>query len=772
MSSAIPKPPVSLDGGCSVIDDNQNLYVYTPQALLTLPLKKDGKWKTLSMGKSVTGGVCAGGPKDAFFVIGGTTANGTSDDYTGLQRYSFADDKWETIQYTTRDFQQRTHHGAVYMKGENAFLVFAGVTNGVAAPSASTFTLTATSPYVVNSFSANGAIPATDPTLLPWDDHAAALIGTAVDERAIWTFDDGKWKSANTSLKDPLPPRNQSQPAMVLNDDGSKVLEIFNMNKSPNTVDRIVLVDSNGKPAAPGTRLKKKDDTYDDDDEITSNNNNNSNNNNIKHGGRDSQRRKRTPHQHAERASSLSDIPDYNSQYASDATRDSFSLAQSPDDLVAISGGSKSAPVAVFDQAENGWVDPEQLFLGQTASPTSSMGAAAAASSGGTDKGTIIGAVLGSVLGFAAIIALVVFCLIRRHRKQDQAADQASDQSRLSIQDQGLKSDSENNPQRSNSFGRSMNSVDIFAGKVGGARQLDAQDNAPPGSKADLAEHEKSPFRDSVNQEVDGNDKAAEKSGAFISGDYSRRDTGDNWNEYFQGDEKDNLTHSNLSLEESFSTADQSNLSRDGDENIEYVPPQLRQGPASTSQVMEKPTTVEQAKPMTPRVQTRDADEDSFEAVAYDDEPSALSSRHSWGPMDSGCGDNNSNNNNIINNKKTYSGYSRTSNYSSSVYNATTGGNGRHSMQPLSGNTSRPLTEISQYTLWASDSIMETGESHSSEAGRTSSVYRNSFRPKTLSNGGQNGIDMAGLTAEQRKSMQKDLTWLDLGQPQAARLNV
>lgn len=752
MSSAIPKPPVSLDGGCSVIDENQNLYVYTPDALLKLPLKKDGKWKKLSMGKSVKGGVCVGGPKDSFFVIGGTTSDDADGSYTGLQRYSFSEDKWETVQYSTRDFKQRTHHGAVYLKGENAFLVFAGVTNGVAAPSTTTFRLSADEPYTVNSFSANGAVPATDPNLLPWDDHAAALIGTAVDERSIWVFDDGYWRSANTSLAQPLPSSSQARPAMILNDDGSKVLEVFNVGKSPNTVDRYVLVGSDGKPAAPGTRLDKKDDTNDDDHDSNSNSNNSDKNTRAI---RSSHRRKRLSHPHlSERASSLSDIPNYDDQHASDQTRNSFSLAQSPDDLVAITGGSQSQPLALFDQNKNGWVDPEQLFLGNSplstpstsSSPTST---AAAATGGGVEKGAIIGAVLGAVFGFLAIVAVIAFCFTRKHRKDDQ---QAKSQSHLSIQDQGVGSDGENNPQTNPFEGQSVSSVDLLAaGAVGKKDSENAQRGsgaAPDDQTTGLAEKEKSPFRDGVNDEEDS--ELDEKSGL------SRRMTDDNWNDYFQGDEKDGLTHSNISLEESFSTADQSNLSRDG--NLDHVPPQLRKGPASTSQVMENPTTAEQAKPMTPRVQTRDAEDDSFEgfeAVAYDDgeeeEPSTYSSRHSWDPLAAG-------------DKKTSVYTNRASNYSSSVYHAARN-SGRHSGQP---RNSRPLTETSQYTYFAGESITEDYED--SELSETqlqqpgaaqTSVYGQSLHPM---GNGQGMIDMSEMTAEQRKSMQKDLSWLDLGQ--------
>ncbi|KAF4951286.1 hypothetical protein F66182_18471, partial [Fusarium sp. NRRL 66182] len=51
-----PQPPSALDGRCSVVYNN-TVYVYTPSALLSLPLEQGAKWNSTDAGDAVTDAV-------------------------------------------------------------------------------------------------------------------------------------------------------------------------------------------------------------------------------------------------------------------------------------------------------------------------------------------------------------------------------------------------------------------------------------------------------------------------------------------------------------------------------------------------------------------------------------------------------------------------------------------------------------------------------------------------------------------------------------------
>src|SRR5699024_7589825 len=115
----------------------------------------------------------------------------------------------------------------------------------------------------VSSYSGADASPASFPVLLPWSDDRAALVGGATTSRKVHLFKfngTGDWSDSGVVLPQELP--KEVRCAMVNNDDGSKVLESFGMNLTPNTVDSLALVDSEGKalnPAKPvGTSSKKR----------------------------------------------------------------------------------------------------------------------------------------------------------------------------------------------------------------------------------------------------------------------------------------------------------------------------------------------------------------------------------------------------------------------------------------------------------------------------------------------------------------------------------
>lgn len=128
MSGQVPVPDVPLDDICSAVFDN-TLYTYSKNAFQSLELAEGALWKTLEMGVAVEGSVCIKStPKNdtdaaAFWVVGGKA---NSSEYAGLQRYTFATEKWETVRPTVLVTQNRQWHGAAYLNASDSILLFAG----------------------------------------------------------------------------------------------------------------------------------------------------------------------------------------------------------------------------------------------------------------------------------------------------------------------------------------------------------------------------------------------------------------------------------------------------------------------------------------------------------------------------------------------------------------------------------------------------------------------------------------------------------------------
>ena len=153
------------------------------------------------------------------------------------------------------------------------------------------------------------------------------------------------------------------------------------------------------------------------------------------------------PSRRRKRDITLQDRPAYNKTGAPQDTRVGFSLAQDPvTGLVVAVGGNGQAPLAIFNETGNQWVDPNQFFgsdpspnaspsspsphTTSTNSPAASTSAAAAAS----DKAvrnkslTILGAVLGGVFGIAIFLILVLVLLrqCRRRREKKRTRQESS----------------------------------------------------------------------------------------------------------------------------------------------------------------------------------------------------------------------------------------------------------------------------------------------------------------------------------------------------------
>jgi hypothetical protein len=410
---------------------------------MMLPLEKDAKWKPLEMGHSVTGAACVTGSADgdpnnqAMFVVGGSSDNST---YSGVQMYSFTDKKWETISLPSQQMQNRVNHSAIYLTGSSSIFVYAGSTDSNEDASTSTLEITtAGGKYGIESFSASGVTPAIKPALLPWDNTTAVYVGGSSTNTEVFLYHaNNGWQPSGVSLAAGIP--SDAGVALQSNSDGSKFLEIFDMTSSPNNVSYVALTQSGGNPAWPGEPVTFSSSS-----------------------STGAQKR------------DWGNLPAYNSSSAPSTSRTGFSIAQSDNGLVVITGGSEKDPVTLFNQSENSWVDTTALFGSQkngalqqplgttttsaaptatatstttsaTATASASASSTALPSSGGSGTSTnvIIGATLGALAGVAillAILLLVLRCLKRKKELTEKGGRRsaADDKDRLSFQDQGIE---------------------------------------------------------------------------------------------------------------------------------------------------------------------------------------------------------------------------------------------------------------------------------------------------------------------------------------------
>ena len=427
---AVPAPPVALEDHCSIIHDNV-LYVYSPDALQSLPLHQDAKWSREPMGISVTGAACVLGGIDgdrsraALYVVGGSV-NSSSIEYAGLQRYSLQDKRWDSVTPVTPVTQNRKHHGAAFLNASSSIFVYAGSQDGDSNPSTQTFLIETWPPYNVRSFH-SVAPPVVDPIMLSWNDNRAAMVGGSSTNDKVFTFgpDDG-WADAGVALKQPPPNRSVAQSALLSLVDESKVLITFDFSQSPNTVTRTVVLYPGGQQAQFGETV-----------------------------GDVSQ-----PLAPRRRDVLLSTFPEYNNSLAPRTVRTGASLAQDPGGLIVITGGNDQDPLSIFNALENQWVDPTQLIGEQSQTPlsgsstssvsvpTGSATSTSAPTAGGSRSPpmTILGAVLGSICGIAAILIIALLLLRWKKNKRNLerrhsrlAHDKKRHDSRLSFEDQGMQ---------------------------------------------------------------------------------------------------------------------------------------------------------------------------------------------------------------------------------------------------------------------------------------------------------------------------------------------
>jgi hypothetical protein len=418
-----PLPKKALKGHCSVIHDN-TLYVLSPDSFQALPLAENATWTSLELGKGVTSPTCLRAvpygdeSQAALFVIGGTSDDSS---YGGLQRYTFADKSWETLDLPTEDMKGRIMHGAAYLNDSASILVYAGSRTGTWL-SSQTFVISTQKPYNIESFTSD-APTVSNPILLPWDNSSAVLLGGSTYNTGIWTFSrSNSWTRLETNLTSPLP--NNAKGAIITGDDGSKVLTVYDADVSPNQVTQLVLLGADGKPASTGQTVGSSSN--------------------------------KTSSRKRKRALTLDNWPTYNSTSAPQVRRSDYSVAQNDQGTLAvISGGNDDTPVNVFNQTSNSWVSNDVLFgknqipltTPSTSStiPTSTKASATSSAASkldgdgasGAHTRKVLGITLGVLFGLGAILILALLLVRRRKQQQRNSKGNNEKANRMSFQDRG-----------------------------------------------------------------------------------------------------------------------------------------------------------------------------------------------------------------------------------------------------------------------------------------------------------------------------------------------
>jgi hypothetical protein len=418
----------ALRGRCSTIHDN-SLYVFSPDAFQSIQLRQNATWVQMPNGTAVAGAACAkvssgGNATDtALFVIGGEATDNT---YRGLQRFTFSSKSWETLPVVADVLQGRTTHGVAYLSDSQSILIYAG--SQPVAPSvysSQTFLLSTKPPYNIESYTSE-APPLADPIIQPWNSSHAVMVGGSASNTDVWTFGPVEgWQRYQTDLSKPLDPADR---AVVLDgNDGSKVMNILDLQASPNTVTGVVLQKADGTPATTGQTV----------------------------GGSVVRSKK------SKRDLTLSNWPVYNSTNAPTVTRDDSSIARDTQSgLIAIAGGSTILPVALFDPNQNSWLNASTFFnaknqqpliptststtsVSATATPTASASSPVALPGSGDNSGhsetlSTVGIVLGTIFAFAALFILILMFL--RWRRQQALKNKGAVDEKASA---GFPNDSE-----------------------------------------------------------------------------------------------------------------------------------------------------------------------------------------------------------------------------------------------------------------------------------------------------------------------------------------
>ncbi|KPI41812.1 uncharacterized protein AB675_5325 [Cyphellophora attinorum] len=411
-----PTPPKSVKGSCSVINGD-TLYVFSPDAFQSIQLQDNSTWQELDSGVSVTGGACVTATIDnsdnqALYVIGGTTNSSTSG-YSGLQRFSFDDNSWETVQLPSDVMRNRLRHGANFIPRDKKLVVYGGsAIQGYTGASSETFTIDLQPPYPVAGYSSNSAPPASRPFIMPWGDDSVVYTGGSSTNRKIYTFTaGGGWVEFKLDLPQPLPDPSVAQVSMFnLAADAFEDMQVIQMGQEPIGVTSYVILGPGAQPPATVETIGAAT----------------------------------PPSVLAARQESLSNYPAYNGSSVPSTTRTDFSSAQGNNGILALVGGDDDGSVTFFSQADNTWVAAEQVLgdapqqviqpsttapssssttptATRTSSPSATSAAANKNDGNGSRTWTILGGVLGGLCGLVAILIIILLCIRNKRREKKRA---------------------------------------------------------------------------------------------------------------------------------------------------------------------------------------------------------------------------------------------------------------------------------------------------------------------------------------------------------------
>ncbi|EME50132.1 hypothetical protein DOTSEDRAFT_68856 [Dothistroma septosporum NZE10] len=480
---SVPKPKSSLTGHCAAVEQN-TLYVFDAQAFQSLPIKENATWSQEATGVPVQDSACVQATSNdgnALYVVGGATDNGA---YMGLQRYLFDSGAWETLTPLADVLQSRTNHSAAYLSDSDSILVYGGSTpNAPSLLSSQTFLISTTFPYNIQSFTSN-APPANHPILQPWNSSHAVMVGGETTNTGVWLFGPNEgWTQLDTELAEPLD--SAARAVVIDGGDGSKVLQVYDFQTSPNTAQGLVLLGPGGQLAPPGSTVGDN----------------------------------RSPSRKRRRDLTIDNWPSYNATNAPTSTRTDCSISRNAQGTIVMAGGNDNNPIAMYDQNTNSWIDAGKFFDRQvqqplqpsttastSATPTESSASATssgdAKTGGGSHEKTMrtLGITLGVLCGIAALFILVLLFLRWRKTKAKrknggylEEKNGPNNPDRMSFADRGasfmkeagLSTDELALPNRNlyNASPGSHSSLAIIAGRIGSKRNTNGfQAHAAKGS--------------------------------------------------------------------------------------------------------------------------------------------------------------------------------------------------------------------------------------------------------------------------------------------------
>ncbi|KAK4917917.1 hypothetical protein LTR66_016907, partial [Elasticomyces elasticus] len=181
------------------------------------------------------------------------------------------------------------------------------------------------------------------------------MVGGAPGNSKAYVFHPNPgWYDSSVTIPSQLPDPSVGAVNLQILDDSTKVLQVYDFSRSPNTLNNYVMQNANGTPPYFGEMVGA----------VTSSANSPA-----------STGRKR------KRALVQTNYPAYNASNAPSVTRSGASFATDGNEISAIVGGDSNNTVALFNPSQNSWVDNAQVFGREQQPLTSSISSSSKASS-------------------------------------------------------------------------------------------------------------------------------------------------------------------------------------------------------------------------------------------------------------------------------------------------------------------------------------------------------------------------------------------------------